>query len=316
MKILVVDDSPTPRLVLKRELEAMGHECLVAEDGVAGWELLQETDVDVVISDWMMPRMDGDELCRRVRARASSPYAYFILHTSLDDRQHVVEGMEAGADDYLTKPFDRDELATRLIAAKRVTGLHRRIAAQQQELERLNDALFADSRSDALTGLGNRRSQDEDLDVLAARTERYGHSFCVALFDIDHFKAYNDTAGHLAGDDVLRSIADTLQRQGRRGDTFYRYGGEELLVVFPDQTLETAAIAAERMRDAIESLELPHPGRDDHSVVTVSAGIACYEPDSGDEVSIMLERADAALYAAKEAGRNRVVTRERARAAG
>jgi two-component system, cell cycle response regulator len=312
MKILIVDDSPTPRLVLKRELEGMGHECLVAEDGIEGWEALQEADVDVVISDWMMPRMDGDELCRRVRARKSAPYAYFILHTSLDDRQHIVEGMEAGADDYLTKPFDRDDLATRLIAAQRVTGLHRRIAAQQAELERLNAALFADSRRDALTGLGNRRSQDEDLEVLAARTERYGHPFCVALFDIDHFKAFNDTAGHLAGDEVLRSIAATLEHQGRRGDAFYRYGGEELLVVFPEQTLETAAIAAERMRDVIESQAIPHPGLEDGSVVTVSAGIACYEPGHGDEVSLLLRRADAALYAAKEAGRNRVVTRERA----
>jgi two-component system cell cycle response regulator len=312
MRILIVDDSATPRLVLKRELEAMGHECLVAEDGVEGWETLQDALVDVVISDWMMPRMDGDELCRRVRARRSAPYAYFILHTSLDDRQHVVQGMEAGADDYLTKPFNRDELATRLIAANRVTGLHRRIAAQQAELERLNDALFQDSRRDALTGLGNRRSQDEDLEVLAARTDRYDHPFCVALFDIDHFKAFNDTAGHLAGDDVLRSIASALEDQGRRGDSFYRYGGEELLVVFPDQTLETAAVAAERMREVVEALGIPHPGLDDGAIVTVSAGIACYEPDSGDGVAMLLERADAALYAAKEAGRNRVVTRERA----
>jgi diguanylate cyclase (GGDEF)-like protein len=124
-------------------------------------------------------------------------------------------------------------------------------------------------------------------------------------------QAFNDSAGHLAGDDVLRSIADTLERRGRAGDTFYRYGGEELLVVFPDQTLETAAIAAERMRDAIESLGLPHPGLEDGSVLTVSAGIAAYEPGSGDDVAKMLERADAALYAAKDAGRNRVVIRER-----
>ncbi len=152
--------------------------------------------------------------------------------------------------------------------------------------------------------------------MLAARTERYGHSFCVSLFDIDRFKALNDTAGHLAGDEVLRSIANAIQHQGRRGDTFYRYGGEELLVVYPDQTLETAAIAAERTRDAIELLGLPHPGLEDRAVVTVSAGIACYEPGTGDDVSKMLERADAALYAAKEAGRNRVITRERTPQAG
>jgi len=311
VKILIVDDSPTPRLLLKRELEALGHECLVAEDGLEGWETFQGSGVDVVISDWMMPRMDGDQFCRKVRSDSDAPYAYFILLTSLDDRKHVVAGMQAGADDYLTKPFGDEELATRLIAATRVTELHRTLATQQKELERLNAVLVEDSRRDQLTGLGNRRRQDEDLKVLAARAERYGHAFGVALFDVDRFKAFNDTAGHLAGDDVLKTVAGELIRQSREGDAVYRYGGEQLLVVFPDQSLDTTSTAAERMREAIEALSIPHPGLDPGGVVTVSAGVSCYHDEGQDDVERLLARADSALYNAKESGRNRVVSRER-----
>jgi diguanylate cyclase (GGDEF)-like protein len=307
MRVLIVDDSPTPRVLLKRELTALGHECLVAEDGDEGWELFQGSGVDVVISDWMMPGMDGDEFCRHIRADTTAPYTYFIMLTSLDDRRHVVAGLEAGADDYLTKPFGWEELATRLIAAERVTALHRKLAAQQAELERLNDGLFEDSRRDGLTGIGNRRRQDEDLNLLAARSERYGHGFSVALFDVDRFKAYNDTAGHQAGDDVLRGIATELTRQCRGGDAVYRYGGEEMLVLFSGQGAEGATAGAERMRAAVEALAIPHPGLEPDSVVTVSGGVAVFEPADRSDVGGLLVRADKALYEAKAAGRNRVV---------
>jgi two-component system cell cycle response regulator len=307
VRVLIADDSPTPRLLLKREVERLGHECVVAEDGLQAWETFQGSGVEVVISDWMMPGLDGDELCRRVRSDPDAPYAYFILLTSLDDRRHVVAGMEAGADDYLTKSFGHEELEIRLIAAARVTELHRRLAAQQAEVERLNAILFDDSRRDALTALGNRRRQDEDLQLLADRAERYGDHFCVALFDVDRFKAFNDSAGHQAGDDVLRSVAHELVTQTRTGDAVYRYGGEELLVVYPAQTAETAHVAADRMRAAIEALAIPHPGIESGAVVTVSGGVAAFEPGRGDDVAALLERADAALYGAKHGGRNRVV---------
>jgi two-component system cell cycle response regulator len=305
MRILIADDSPTPRLMLQRELEGLGHECLVAHDGVEAWELFQGSGVDVVISDWMMPGMDGDEFCRRVRADQDAPYAYFILHTSLEDLKHVVQGMQAGADDYLTKPFQRDQLATRLIAADRITAVHRRLATQQVELERLNAMLFEDSRHDRLTGLGNRRRLDEDLERLADQARRYGHLVSVVLFDVDRFKQYNDTAGHGAGDEVLRSVAGMITQQCRSGDAAYRYGGEELLVTFPEQELGPGTVAAERMRSAIEDLGIPHPGLTPPGVVTVSGGVASLGP--GETVASLLGRADAALYRAKEEGRNRIV---------
>ena len=308
MRILIADDSPTPRLMLQRELEGLGHECIVAHDGTQAWELFQGSGVDVVISDWMMPGMDGDELCRRVRADTDAPYAYFILHTSLEDLKHVVQGMQAGADDYLTKPFQRDQLATRLIAADRITALHRRLVSQQVELERLNEMLFEDARHDRLTGLGNRRRMDEDLERLNEQAARYGHSFAVVLFDVDRFKQYNDTAGHAAGDAVLRSVAAALVGECRSGDAAYRYGGEEVLVALPKQDQESASVAAERMRGAIEALQIRHPALTPPGVVTVSGGVACIGPD--ETLANLLGRADAALYRAKEAGRNRIVVGE------
>ena len=307
MKILIVDDSPTPRLILRRQLEGLGHECIVAEDGHQALEVFRSFTPDVIVSDWMMPGMDGDELCRRVRSDSSAPYAYFILLTSLADRASVVKGMEAGADDHLAKSFERADLQTRLIAAERVTGLHHRLAAQQAELERLNAILRDDSRRDHLTGLGNRLRQDEDLAMLASRAERYGHGFAVVLLDIDRFKAYNDAAGHLAGDEVLRSVAGALAHLCRSGDTVYRYGGEELLAILPAQDLEGAASAAERMRHEVESLQVPHPGiGPPPGVVTLSAGVACYSSDDGGDPGKVLKRADEMLYKAKNGGRNQI----------
>jgi two-component system cell cycle response regulator len=302
MKILLADDSATPRMLLSRALDKLGHECAIAEDGLAACQMLEQVQPDVIISDWTMPGIDGPELCRRLRGDASGRYVYFIMLTSLDDRGSIVEGLEAGADDYLVKSFGQDELEARLIAAARVTALHRRLASQQAELERLNVSLFQSARTDHLTGAGNRLRQDEDLEVLLARLQRYGHGFCVALFDVDYFKQYNDTEGHLAGDSILRAVADSFATKSRDVDTVYRYGGEELLIVFPEQEINQAGFAAERMRHEIELLAIPHP----RGIVTVSAGVAAADVSDADDVGRLLARADAALYRAKREGRNRV----------
>jgi two-component system, cell cycle response regulator len=310
MRVLIADDSATPRMLLRREIERLGHECVVAEDGAQAWETFQLTGADVIISDWMMPGVEGPELCRKVRASAAGAYAYFILLTSLDHHEQVLEGMQAGADDYLTKSFGHDELRARLIAAARVTALHQRLARQQEELERLNAALFDSSRSDFLTGVGNRLRQDEELGALVERSRRYAQAFSVALFDVDHFKAYNDTFGHLAGDEVLRTVAQTLRATSRELDSVYRYGGEELLVAFPEQGIDDARTAAERMRTAVLELAIPHP----QGVVTVSAGAAEFDRRGGD-LATLLRCADQGLYEAKAAGRNRVVAVEQPLAA-
>ncbi len=306
MKILVVDDSAAYRRVLEAAVKELGHDCLVAADGLDAWEVFRAEGADVVISNWMMPGIDGDELCRRIR-KSDRPYAYFILFTALEGRRNVLRGMEAGADDYLAKPLDEDELEACLVAAFRVTKLYRKLAEQQAELERLNRELFEQSRQDALIGIGNRLRMQEDLETIEANVERYGSGYAVALCDVDRFKAYNDSRGHLAGDDVLRAVGGALKRTCRKGDAVYRYGGEEMLVVLPGQDRELAAAAAERMRLAVESLGIAHPRGDPADVVTISIGVAVRDSEGRSGFEPLLREADDALYRAKEEGRNRVV---------
>jgi diguanylate cyclase (GGDEF)-like protein len=288
MHILIADDDPGTRLVVAAAVERLGHECTVAEDGAQAWRCFREVAPDVVITDWEMPEMDGTELTRRIRSQVDVPYPYVIVLTARADQDHALHTMEAGADDLVFKPLRREELERMLVGAARVTALHRR--------------LHRDARQDALTGLGNRHRLAEDLAAMQARAERYGHRWCVALIDIDHFKGYNDGAGHLEGDVLLRRVSAALADTVRGGDTVYRYGGEEFLVLLPEQTLETAALAAERLRAAVEDLAVPHPAG---GVVTASVGVAG-PAEGGEAPEQLVGRADAALYAAKAGGRNRV----------
>jgi two-component system chemotaxis response regulator CheY len=311
MRVLIAEDSATPRVLLERALVGLGHECLVAEDGDRAWKLFVDHGADVVISDWLMPGLDGDELCRRVRQHTEGSYCYFILLTSLEDHSHVIAGMEAGADDYLKKPFVADDLKARLISAARVTALHEQLAAQQAELEGLNRRLFEESRHDPLTRVGNRIAMHEQLERLGDSAARYGHTYSVGLYDVDCFKSYNDSCGHLAGDEVLRAVAASLVEQCRLSDTVYRYGGEELLVVFPQQGIEAAGMAAERLRSGVERLGIAHEARGAGAVVTVSGGVAQLEDSDHADFNALLSRADEALYRAKEAGRNNVELAER-----
>ena len=203
-------------------------------DGTEAWEAYRSLQPDVVISDWMMPGLTGPELCRNIRARPASEYAYFIMISVNADREHITEGLRAGADDYLVKPLDPDELAIRLIAAERVTKMHSQLVRQQTQLERLNLELSPVVRKDPLTGLANRLALHEHLELLDAHVRRYGHRYCMALFDVDYFKSYDDTFGHQAGDDILQAVASQLSYRARRGDSLYRYGGEDFLCILPE----------------------------------------------------------------------------------
>ena len=306
MKVLIADDEHVPRIILRSTLEKLGHECLVVKDGLEAWEMYQNTpEVDVVISDWMMPGLDGLELCRMIRATERDGYTYFIFLTALGDKGHLLRGIQEGADDYLPKPLDRDELQVRMIAAARVTSLYRRLTEQKAEL-------FEQARRDPLTDLGNRLSLNEDLEVLRARVERYDHSYCVVLCDVDRFKLYNDSLGHLAGDEVLRTVANTLVKHSRNGDAAYRYGGEEFLIVMPEQSLESAAVAVDHMRQAVEDLAIPHDANEPSGLVTISAGVAALSPGENKSTGALLKEADTALLRAKESGRNRVVEHQAA----
>ncbi|HEV3399083.1 MAG TPA: diguanylate cyclase [Actinomycetes bacterium] len=303
MNVVVVDDDPLVRLVLAKAVTSMGHNALPAETGETALEIVESKPIDVVISDWLMPGMSGLELCELIRARDQIEYVYFVLVTALDDSEHALAGIAAGVDDCLVKPVRPFDLRLRLMVAERVTGLHRRLAERQRGLERTNLEMAATARMDPLTGLGNRLKMAEDLEIFRSRRDRYHERFGVALFDIDHFKALNDAAGHLVGDKALRAVATVIRTQLREADMAYRYGGEELLVVLPAGVRRVAA-AAERIRKAVEDAAIPHPGRPaPETVVTLSVGVA---PGEGDVESFLLA-ADEALYRAKSQGRNRMV---------
>lgn len=304
MRVLIAEDDAVPRMVLKLAVEKFGHACLVAEDGSQAWDIYQNASVDVVISDRVMPGMDGLELCRRIRESPQPGYTYFIFVSALGEREEALAGLLAGADDYLTKPLVPDDLRARLLVATRVTELHRQLAEQQAELKRLNQELFEQGRRDPLTQLGNRLRLMEDLDVLIGQAERYAKRYCAVMVDVDQFKSYNDFYGHLAGDEILRVIAQTLSRNCRDGDAAYRYGGEEFLLILPEQTVAKAAIAAERFRKNVEALALPHQAKTPPDIVTISAGVAALEPEDYQSPHHWLKRADDALYRAKQDGRN------------
>jgi diguanylate cyclase (GGDEF)-like protein len=307
VRVLIAEDEPISRLVLRKHVESLGHLAIPAADGIVGWEQYQRALPDVIISDWMMPGIEGIEFCRRVRAVETSTYTYFIFMTALGDKQHFMRGMEAGADDYLTKPVDRDELEARLYAAARVTSLHRRLLQQNAELERLGKASFEAARVDPLTLVPNRLRMREDLEALNARVTRYGQRFSVALLDVDHFKKYNDHHGHQAGDEVLRAVARAVAGALRAGDNVYRYGGEEFFVLLPEQDEAGARVAIDRVRAGVESLALRHEGLATAGVVTASCGVAALGEGDTPPWDALIKRADAALYRAKAAGRNRVV---------
>ena len=307
MRILIADDDATSRLVLQAMATRLGHECAVAKDGSAAWEALSAGGVDVLLSDWMMPGVDGPELCRRVRHELSDRYVYIVLITGQGGHDHVLEGMGAGADDYLVKPVDPFAVQTRLVAAERVTALHRQVADFRERLEQANVELLERSLTDPLTGLGNRRRMDEDLARVLARARRTGRTFGVALYDIDHFKLYNDYYGHLEGDEVLRRIASCIDGAARAGDTIYRYGGEEFLLLLPEGTVGQVDAAAARIADQVSDLAIPHDARPSTPPwVTVSGGVVCWTPATDLALPELLHQADVALYEAKDSGRNRI----------
>jgi len=302
LKVLVVDDDPDARRALAHAVMAIGHKCAAARDGLEAWSMHEAHPADVVVADWIMPGLSGVDLCRRVRAVAGDSYTYFVLVSALADKQHFLQGMAAGADDYMTKPVDLDELEARLHSAQRVVGLHKRLAAKNLALRRDSQRNFEAARIDPLTAVANRRQLTEDLEALFGTPYRLHHS--AALCDVDDFKRYNDRFEHQAGDDALRQTAAAMRRTLRQGDWLYRYGGEEFLVVLRDQRLDVAASAMERVRRAVEDLGIAHPGSP-AGVIAISIGVAELTPDvyTAEE---WIHRADTALYRAKAAGKNRV----------
>lgn len=304
LKVLVAEDDQASRDALQKAVRMLGHECRSAKDGLDAWNMHQEQRADVILADWRMPNVNGLELCRRTRAaETNGHYTYFIFLTGFDDREHLLEGMAAGADDYHGKPIDLDELQVRLMSAGRVLSLYSKLQEKNTSLRRESQTSFRLARIDALTEIANRLRMNEDMAALFSRSARYGHRYCASLCDIDCFKSYNDRFGHLAGDEVLRKIAGEIRKDLRQGDGLYRYGGEEFLVLLPEQSLDEAVRAMNRVRVEVERLAI-HSATD-KGVVTVSIGVAELRAED-QSPEAWLRRVDEALYKAKANGRNRV----------
>ncbi|WP_284978496.1 diguanylate cyclase [Arthrobacter sp. fls2-241-R2A-200] len=298
MRVLVADDDPGSLLVAKAAVDRSGHSCLTATNGDEAWALFLEHQPDVVVTDWMMPGLDGLALCRAIRARDSDLYTYLVLLTSQGSRDDILAGLQAGADDYVTKPLDPFVLHTRLLVANRVTTLH-------ADLAHYRKMLAQQARTDPLTGLNNRLKLSEDLTQLHARSQRYEEDYCLAMCDVDNFKSYNDIYGHQAGDQALRAIGAALASVVRSSDGVYRYGGEEFLLVLPNQSRQRANDMLERALHAVEALNIIHSG-DPTGHLTISAGISAFTAGHHGDADAVLGEADTALYTAKAEGRNRV----------
>jgi two-component system, cell cycle response regulator len=295
MKVLIADDSATSRILLRSALLRWGYDVVVAENGAQAWDILAAPEAPTMaILDWVMPHMTGPEVCRRVRETHREPYTYILLLTSKNTKDETVEGLEAGADDYIVKPFDEHELQVRLRAGKRIVDLQMQMMQAREELrERAN--------KDLLTMLPNRPAIAARLEEELSRCHRDRRTVGVILLDIDHFKKINDTYGHFAGDAVLRETAARLRGNMRPYDAIGRYGGEEFLVVLPNCDLEQAAIQAERMRHKLHSSSMLVDGAEMH--VSASFGVTVSD-GSERNPDVFVRVADEALYRAKASGRN------------
>jgi two-component system, cell cycle response regulator len=298
MRILAAEDNPVCQLMLSRMLSSWGYEVVQAGDGVTAWQILQGQDPPrLAVLDWEMPGMDGVEICRRLRANGAAPYTYVVLLTARAQSGDLVAGMDAGADDYLTKPFNAEELRARLRAGRRILDL-------QEQLLHTQDALRRQATYDGLTGLLNRAAILEFLDREISRCIREGSSVAVLMADLDRFKNINDSYGHLAGDAILCEVAKRMQSEIRGYDAVGRYGGEEFLVVLPGCDLAAGQAQAERLRHRIVSRTVRAGST--ALAVSCSIGVSWRAGPAQVTADALIHEADVALYAAKEAGRNRV----------
>jgi diguanylate cyclase (GGDEF)-like protein len=298
VKILIAEDDAISRRLLDTILKKWGYEVVVAFNGAQAWNELQKEDAPrLAILDWMMPEMDGVEVCGKVRDRTDAPYVYILLLSAKSQREDLVKGMESGADDYITKPFDANELKVRLRAGRRILDL-------QSQLMSAQEALREQAARDPLTGIWNRNAIFDTFRRELARAEREGSPLCIVMLDIDHFKNLNDTHGHMAGDAVLREFTGRIAASLRPYDAVGRYGGEEFLVVLPGCTLESGVRHAERLRGLITNNSFDtSEGR---HTVSCSLGVASISPGGPNDPDSLIRAADAALYRAKRNGRDRV----------
>lgn len=298
LRVLVVDDEPEQALPICHAIEALGHHVRYAPDGAEGLRSFRDEPFDVIITDWLMPGLDGLALTEQIRiATHEGRYVYVVLVSGVIDHENEIAALVGGADEVMSKPLDLDELGARLTVAERITEAHRRLANQNRVLRRETHRALAAAAHDPLTGAYNRRRLDSDLAELC----QSGQTAVLAMLDIDDFKLYNDSMGHIAGDLVLQRVVDTARSTLRRGDDLYRYGGEEFVALLRGTDTGAARKAAERLGAAIKQMAIPHPSSV-RGMVTASIGLALGPRESP---AIWIAEADEALYTAKRNGKDR-----------
>ncbi|HXX20334.1 MAG TPA: diguanylate cyclase [Candidatus Acidoferrum sp.] len=296
-RILIAEDDPVLRRMLEAMLVKAGYDVVTVADGKQALHILESEDApSLAILDWVMPGMEGPQVCERIRQRRDRPYVYILLLTALTQKGNVLHGLESGADDYLTKPFDAQELRARVRVGLRILGLQQSLISAREELR-------FQATHDALTGVLNRGAVLETIHRERSRQAREGGALGIILADLDHFKHVNDTYGHLFGDAVLKETARRMISCVRPYDTVGRYGGEEFLIVAPTADSMGSLSLAERMREAIAS----NPIATASGAVNVTASFGVAASDSQEMIApeVLLLRVDDALYRAKERGRNR-----------
>jgi diguanylate cyclase (GGDEF)-like protein len=306
-RILVVDDHPDNVQVLRARLEARGYLVDEAGDGEEALERVYTAPPpDLILLDIMMPKIDGLEVVRRIKSDPTLPFIPVIMQTALDTTENVVQGLDAGADDYIAKPIKFGELDARVKSLLRIQSLQASLEQREKELSVANAQLLVMSSTDALTGVANRRSLEERLHDMWEHSQRLHEPLSLVMCDIDHFKHVNDDYGHQAGDAVLQQFAKLLQDEAREIDKVGRYGGEEFVLLLPGTVLDAAVTFAERIRERVEKYAFTfEDGQSLHR--TMSCGVAAWpHPRVGDQ-DALIKAADDALYVAKETGRNRVV---------
>ncbi|MGI9139706.1 MAG: diguanylate cyclase [Gemmatimonadaceae bacterium] len=303
--ILVVDDQEDNVELLRARLAARGYKVRTASDGQQALDSVKEEPPDLILLDVMMPRMSGIEVVRRIKSDADLPFIAVIMQTALDSTESRVEGLDAGADDYITKPINFAELEARVRSMLRIKKLQEDLESRERELEEMNDRLRRMSQTDGLTGLDNRRYLEERLHEMFEHSLRLHEPLSAVMCDIDHFKSVNDTHGHQAGDAILRQFAKLIKKQAREIDRVGRYGGEEFMIILPGTVLEAAETFAQRVREEIEKHVFTHNGLKLNR--TVSCGVATWPHPRIVSRDDLIRAADDSLYVAKETGRNKVV---------
>jgi diguanylate cyclase (GGDEF)-like protein len=305
MRILIAEDSNVSRRLLESTLTKWGHDVVSTSDGDEAWKVLERDDhPDLAIIDWLMPGLEGPDICRKLRQMNRGTYV--VLLTAKTGSEDLVAGLEAGADDFISKPFNRDELRARVQVGTRIIHLQQERDKQIQQLKELSAQLEEISLTDQLTGVSNRRQFDRVLATEWNRALRKGSPIGAVMLDIDSFKKFNDEYGHQAGDDCLRRVAQALKHSlMRAGDFLGRYGGEEFVALIPDANETNVAKLAEIMRASVQDLQIPHSdSRSKAGVVTISLGLTVRIPDAEMRAEDLVKLADKALYKAKEAGGN------------